>query len=78
MLGFATKLEKILHERGIKQSELARRINVDKSLVNKWVKGRHTPSAYFMTKIAHELKLTEQELFFDNEFNSSGAGKGSR
>jgi transcriptional regulator with XRE-family HTH domain len=73
---FATKLEKVLRERKIKQSMLARRLGVDRSLLNKWVKGKHTPSAYFMTKLARELKMTEQELFFDNHFNEPNTGKG--
>ncbi len=64
MLSFATKLEKILHERNISQSALARKIGVDKSLMNKWVKGRHIPSAHSMTKIARELDMTEQDIFF--------------
>ncbi|MCL6473306.1 MAG: helix-turn-helix transcriptional regulator [Firmicutes bacterium] len=70
MTSFRTKLEKLLYERNISQSALARRIGVDKSLVNKWVKGKHTPSAYFMTKIAKELGMTEQEIFFDADFNN--------
>ena len=68
MLTFATKLEKILSERDINQSELARNIGVDKSLMNKWVKGKHTPTAHFMTRIARELNLSEQEIFFDYSF----------
>lgn len=64
MLSFATKLEKILRERNISQSVLARKIGVDKSLMNKWVKGRHIPSAHSMTKIARELDMTEQDIFF--------------
>lgn len=68
MLFFATKLEKILHDRGVNQSALARKIGVDKSLMNKWVKGKHVPSAHFMTKIARELGMTEQEIFFDDDF----------
>lgn len=62
---YATKLEKILREGNISQSTLAREIGVDKSLVNKWVKGKHSPSAHFMTKIARVLSMTEQEIFFD-------------
>jgi len=62
---YATKLEKILRESNINQSTLAREIGVDKSLMNKWVKGKHTPSAHFMTKIARVLSMTEQEIFFD-------------
>jgi transcriptional regulator with XRE-family HTH domain len=68
---FSTKLEKILHERDINQSALARKIGVDRSLVNKWVKGKHIPSAHFMTRIAIELTLTEQEIFFDASFGSA-------
>ena len=65
---FATKLEKILHERSINQSALARKIGVDKSLLNKWVKGKHVPSPHFMTKVAQELGMMEQEIFFDTSF----------
>lgn len=72
---FATKLEKILHDRRIVQSWLAKSVGVDKSLMNKWVKGRHVPSARFMTKIAEELRMTEQEVFFDTEFDSSARNK---
>ncbi|MBE0447935.1 MAG: helix-turn-helix transcriptional regulator [Actinobacteria bacterium] len=74
---FATKLEMILHERNISQSALARNTGVDKSLINKWVKGRHIPSAHFMTKIARELSMTEQEVFFDSSFTSSCKDKKS-
>ncbi|MBI4733423.1 MAG: helix-turn-helix transcriptional regulator, partial [Rubrobacteridae bacterium] len=41
---------------------------VDRSLLNKWVKGKHNPSVYFMTKIARELQMTEQDIFFDADF----------
>ncbi len=68
MTSFLTKLEMVLHECEISQSALARNIGVDRSLVNKWVKGKHTPSAHFMTKIARELRMSEQELFFDSDF----------
>lgn len=68
MLFFATKLEKILRSRNVNQSSLARKIGIDKSLMNKWVKGKHVPSAHYMTKIARELGMTEQEIFFDDNF----------
>lgn len=72
---YATKLEKILRESNISQSALAREVGVDKSLMNKWVKGKHTPSAHFMTKIARALSLTEQEIFFDDA-DGACTGKG--
>lgn len=72
MTYFSTKLEMVLHERRINQSALARKIGVDRSLLNKWVKGKHTPSAHFMTKIARGLGTTEQELFFDASFRHAG------
>lgn len=70
MTSFRTKLEKLLYERNISQSALAKKIGVDKSLMNKWVKGKHTPSARFMTKIARELGMTEQEIFFDANYEN--------
>lgn len=70
MLVFSTKLEAILKKNNISQSDLARRVGVDKSLMNKWVKGKHIPSAYFMTRIARELNMLEQEIFFDSSFRS--------
>jgi transcriptional regulator with XRE-family HTH domain len=69
---FATKLEKILNEQGVNQSALAHKVGVDKSLMNKWVKGKHVPTAYFMTKIADELNLSEQEIFFDKKSAAAG------
>lgn len=71
MTCFLTKLEMVLYEREISQSALARKIGVDRSLVNKWVKGKHIPSACFMTKIARGLRMTEQELFFDANFKDA-------
>lgn len=72
---YHTKLEKILDERSINQSAFARKIGVtNRSTLTHWVKGRNQVPAEYMTKIADELGMTEQEIFFDKEFNLQVVG----
>lgn len=67
---YKTKLEKILTERNINKSAFARKIGVGcRSTLTHWIKGRNQVPADYMTKIAEELGMTEQEIFFDKEFN---------
>lgn len=50
-------LDQILTERGISQSELARRLDVTASAVNQWARGRATPSRDNIVRIEDELAV---------------------
>jgi transcriptional regulator with XRE-family HTH domain len=54
---FGQALELILHERGMNQSELARRLDITASAVNLWVKGANQPSRNNIERIEDELAV---------------------
>jgi transcriptional regulator with XRE-family HTH domain len=57
MKRFGEALGQLLHERGISQAELARRLNVTSSAVNLWVNGRAKPSRANVERIEDELAV---------------------
>ena len=59
-----TKLEKILIEKGLKQSWLAKKINKSPAEVNRWVKGRVIPVYVNMNKISKALSIPIEEIFY--------------
>ena len=61
-----TKLEKILNEKGIKQTWLAKKIGKTPPELNRWVKGRITPSYDIMHRISEALGISVDELFFND------------
>jgi transcriptional regulator with XRE-family HTH domain len=50
-------LDQLLHERGMSQSELGRRLDITGSAVNLWVKGRARPSREHLEDIEDELDV---------------------
>ena len=68
-----TKLEKILTEKGLKQSWLAKKINKSPAEINRWVKGRVIPVYANMNIIAEVLDIPIEEIFYKevNEINSN-------
>jgi putative transcriptional regulator len=62
-----TKLEKILKDKGIKQVWLAREIRKSPAELNRWLKGKRTPSYENMRKIAKVLRVSVEEIFFDEK-----------
>lgn len=66
-----TKLELILKEKGIKQVWLARRIGKSPAELNRWIKGKRTPSYKNMYKISVVLGMSVDEIFFNNEVRVS-------
>ena len=60
-----TKLEKIITERGLKQSWLAMKINKSPAELNRWVKGRIVPAYDNMCKIAKALNISVEEIFLN-------------
>lgn len=72
---YRTKLEKILEDRYINKSAFARKIGIKcRSTLAHWVSGKNPVPARYMTKIADELGMTEQDIFFDKEFNMQVEG----
>ncbi|MHB8281136.1 MAG: helix-turn-helix transcriptional regulator [Candidatus Humimicrobiaceae bacterium] len=59
-----TKLEKILAEKGLKQSWLAKKINKSPAEVNRWVKGKVIPVYANMNKISKALNIPIEEIFY--------------
>ncbi len=55
-----------LARKQITQSSLARSLNVDKSLVNKWIKGDATPGGENLLKIIGLLEI--HDLLFPDRF----------
>ena len=60
-----TKLEKILVEKGLKQSWLAKKINKSPAELNRWVKGKVIPVYANMNKIANALNIPVEEIFYN-------------
>ena len=61
-----TKLEKILKEKGIKQTWLAGKIEKSPAELNRWVKGKRTPSYNIKCRISEALGIPIDELFFND------------
>jgi len=53
----ADALTQLLHERGLSQSELARRLDVTGSAVNLWANGRSRPSREHIERLEDELAV---------------------
>lgn len=60
---FGRTLQRLLEERGVRPAELAREINVDRSLVRKWRRDARTPGVTtpHVERIAAYLKLSDEE-----------------
>lgn len=72
------KLEKILAEKGLKQSWLAKKINKSPAEVNRWVKGRVIPIYVNMNKIAKALNIPIEEIFYYEGTEANASSKINR
>ncbi|HBJ34913.1 MAG TPA: XRE family transcriptional regulator [Planctomycetaceae bacterium] len=63
---FGERVRELRHQRGVKQSDLATRMNVSVSYISKVENGKlhfgDYPSEKFIHKLAEELKADEDEL----------------
>lgn len=59
---FKTKLQQALRERGWSQTEFARRLNVDQSTVNQYVKGRACPGLDLVERYASVLGVEPHNM----------------
>jgi len=60
-----SKLKAALAKAGMNQSELARRIGVERAAVSKWVTGRATPTLENLQKAAQVLGMSISEILGD-------------
>lgn len=68
---FADNLRGLLHERGINQSELARKINCSRNMVSEYLKGISLPSPVRLKRLAEFFKVEPVDLL-----PTTGTGKG--
>jgi len=63
---FGERVRELRHQRGVKQAELAERMDVSVSYISKVENGKlhfgDYPSEKFIHKLSHELKADEDEL----------------
>lgn len=55
-------IARLREESGLSQTELALRCDKDRQSLNRLEKGRINPSAYYLSEIAAELKLSLKDL----------------
>lgn len=60
---FAANLERLMEERGIRQTELATRLGVAKSVISHWKNGSRFPEAKYLDALATALHVSPSELF---------------
>ncbi len=61
------KLEEIRKERGIRQEELAKELEVSRQTISSLEKGRYNPSIQLAFKIARFFDMTIEEIFIYEE-----------
>lgn len=57
------RLKELLRERGITQSDLARRIGVDKNTITRWTRSRVMIQLDVLDRICTELNVTPNDIF---------------
>ncbi|EIT85956.1 helix-turn-helix domain-containing protein [Fictibacillus macauensis ZFHKF-1] len=57
------KLKVIMKEKGVTQTELAKRLGIDRSHLSKVVNGTTSPSFALMARIADELNVSLRDFF---------------
>jgi len=62
-------LEKILSQRGITKSDLARQLNVSRQRVNNWTRNKNYPSKKYIKLISSFLGVSIEELFYNGNNN---------
>ncbi|WP_413382534.1 helix-turn-helix transcriptional regulator [Alkalihalobacillus sp. 1P02AB] len=64
---FNNRLEKIRKQRGIKQEELAKALEVSRQTIGSLENGRYNPSILLVFKIARFFGMTIEEIFIYEE-----------
>lgn len=61
-MSFGSALESIRKDRGLTQSQLAERLDVNQSLIAKWESGKVQPRTSTLEKLAEALQVQTEEL----------------
>ncbi|MFA9377581.1 MAG: helix-turn-helix transcriptional regulator [Lachnotalea sp.] len=61
------KLEEIRKERGIRQEELAKELEVSRQTISSLEKGRYNPSIQLAFKVARYFNMSIEEIFIYEE-----------
>ena len=87
MDNFAKRLKQILHEKGLKQTDLARMTGIDKSLISNYLSGKYkakqdnlyliakavnVSEAWLMGYDTDRARTSDDERFIENKIRSSG------
>lgn len=63
----SNRLKEVRTARGLTQTELAERVGVSRKTVNTVENGIFVPSTLLALALAHELKVTVEDIFFMEE-----------
>ncbi len=61
-MSFGVSLEEIRKKRGLTQSQLAQRLEINQSLIAKWESGKVQPRASTLERLANVLEVEVEEL----------------
>lgn len=67
MITINDKMKQARRERGVSQTELAKRIGVSRQTINMIENGDYNPTIALCLKICHELGKTLDELFWEEQ-----------
>ena len=68
---FANKLKKLRKERGLSQTDLAQRCNLNLSDISRYERGTVSPTLENFVKIAQALEVSSDTLLFEEGNNSN-------
>ena len=56
-------LKKILKEKGLSQKDLAKKTNITRAAISRYVRGERIPNGYNLLKMAKTLSLKAEDIF---------------
>ncbi|MCS7224031.1 MAG: XRE family transcriptional regulator [Armatimonadetes bacterium] len=72
MSGIGVRIKALREKMGWTQTELAKRSQIDRSLISQWEHGKQDPSAKHLFKLARAFGLPAEALLFDKELVPTG------
>ena len=66
-----SKIKKLMIEKKINQSDLAKELNITRGVVSGWFRGVRNPKKETIERIANVLKVPTSQLLFDEEVDTS-------
>ena len=65
------RIKKLMEEKNINQSDLAKELNITRGVVSGWFRGVRNPKKETIERIAKVLKIPVSQLLFDEEIDTS-------